>query len=196
MFQKKRGKIRLTVILFFLALFVCVLFVLGFLLWGDLFVFKFFYPMEQTLTPRTQIISNSLPFNEVSYWSTKGSVDHLKIVNENLMVLSVLSQGHDFVILGVEPGNFVFHSIPNMSSLDADLEHVYVGFIDDVRAYDLQTGREVWTYRQRPSKGRGSMYVFVEDNKLKIYDYVASSSSITAILTLDTKTGELLYTRL
>jgi hypothetical protein len=41
--------------------------------------------------------------------------------------------------------------------------------VSNVRVYNLKTGEATFEYKQ-PSKGRGSLHVFVAGNKLKVYE--------------------------
>ena len=147
-------------------------------------------PLEPALPSRTQIAANSLPLDEaVSYWAIKNPITHIKIVAQNLVVFK---SGLTFTVLDAVSGKYIFQGIANSSSLDADQERVYVGFIDDVLAYDLRTAQPIWLYNRQPTKGHGRMHVFVEGDKLKVFDDVSGLVFISAILTLDSQTGELL----
>jgi outer membrane protein assembly factor BamB len=150
-----------------------------------------FNPIEQIATPRTQITTNTLSLREVGYWAAKGRVEHLLVANEKRVVLDVLFDGNKLVVLDAETGNFFWKKVSNMRSLDADQKRVYTGAINNILAYDLKTGQKLWEYK-RLSKGRGSMYVFIEGDTIKVYDEGISSRFISGILTLDAQTGELL----
>lgn len=177
------------VLVIFVPLLLCVYGFLAFLMWGDTSSLEFLHPIKPIVSPQTQIITNSLPLNQISSWSVQGLVYHIKIVNENLVVFEA---GLTLTVLDAASGKFVFQGIAQSRSLDADQKRVYVGFIDDVLAYDLLTCKVVWRYQQHPPNGHGSIYVFVEEDKLKVYSEGPSSYFIKDIYTLDTQTGELL----
>jgi hypothetical protein len=150
-----------------------------------------FNPIEQIATPRTQIITNTLPLRAVGYWSTKEPLDHLRIADGNLVVIGVLGfRGHNLVVLDARTGDFFWKEVPNMRSLDADQNRVYAGRVTNIQAHDLRTGQKLWEYKD-PSKSRGSMYVSVEGDEVKVRNYYALRDTVRN-LTLDAQTGELL----
>ena len=163
----------------------------GYFEWGDTSSLQFLQPLEPALASRrTQIVANSLPLGEaVSYWSIKSPVTHIKIVAQNLVVFK---SGLTFIVLDAVSGKYIFQGIAQSRSLDADQKRAYVGFIDDVLAYDLRTGKIVWQYQQHPPNGHGNIYVFVEGDRLKVFSEDSSSYFIKRIYTLDIQTGKLL----
>lgn len=158
-----------------------------------LFSLPIYNPIEKIITPRTETTTNTLPLYEVSYWLAKGRVEHILITSENIIALGVLFDGHQLVVLNTETSEFFWKWAGNMGSLDMDQERVYVGRVSNVEAYNLRTGNNVWEYKQ-PSKGRGSLHVFVAGEKIKIYEPSLESNFMSSIYTLDARTGELLST--
>ncbi len=187
--KKKWSKFHFIVIAFFSLLVICTWGVWGYLEWGDTSSFQFLHPIKPIVSPQTQIVKNSLPLNRISSWSVQGHVYHIKVVDQNLVVFKA---GLTLTVLDATSEQFIFQGIAQSRSLDADRKRAYVGFIDDVLAYDLRTGKIVWQYQQRPPKGRGGMHVFVEGDRLKVFSQSTSSRFIKNIFILDAQTGDLL----
>jgi outer membrane protein assembly factor BamB len=73
--------------------------------------------------------------------------------------------------------------IPNIHSVTADQERVYIGTITYVQAFDLETGQELWRGAEQPSLKRGGLAVYSNGDRLEVYD-VSEPDYI-----LDPKTG-------
>jgi hypothetical protein len=183
-------------IVLFISLFICAIVFVNVILpvLGSLFFrLPIFNPIEPIATPRTHITTNTLPLQEVGFWSTEGQVEDLLITNQNVVALSVLGyRGHRLLALNAETGGFFWDWAGNMRSLDADQERLYIGGINNVQAYDLKTEEKLWEYKQ-PLKSRGDLFVSVEGDIIKAYDHnVFKSPRIIGLLILDAQTGELL----
>ena len=193
MSQKKPWtKFHSIVIIIFSLAVICVWSIWGYFEWGDwedISFLQFLQPIESIVSPRTQIIENSLPLNRISSWSVRGHISHIKVVDKNLVVFK---SGLTFTVLDAVSGRYIFQGIAQSRSLDADQERVYVGFIDDVQSYNLRTAQPVWLYQQHPPNGHGSIYVFVEGDRLKVFSEDSSGYFIKRIYTLDIQTGKLL----
>jgi outer membrane protein assembly factor BamB len=144
-------------------------------------------------TSRVQVTANTLSLDEVSHWSAKARVYDLIVAGEEFIVLDVFYNGHKLVVINIEKASFFWKDPFNIRSIDVNQRTAYIGKINDVLSYDLETGRKLWEYKGS-SKEHGSIYVTVEGDKLIVYNESSHSRFISNILTLDAQTGKLLNT--
>ena len=164
-----------------------------------LFTLPVFDPLKPVEIAQTQIVRNTLSLHRLGTWSVvDGTVERPIIVDESSVAFLVWGSlvpgfGHKVVVLHPESGGFVWNDIRFVRSLATYQNFVYVGDTSRVYAYDTETGENVWEYRKQQDT-HGAMHIFVEGNKLKVYDHIASQYFITDIIVLDAVTGEHLYT--
>lgn len=188
----------IALIILILLTILCPLRSLSPLFWDTLDRLPIFDSGKQVATPSKQITIDSLPLQELWYWSFTGRVEHLEITRENLIVLHVSgTMGDHLVALDAETGRLVWEKsfIFHINALSADAERVYVGGINKVQAYSASDGQKLWVWEQ-PSKHRGALYVYAQGDYLEAYNYDAQKSpSLTGVFTLDAQSGEPLVTK-
>jgi outer membrane protein assembly factor BamB len=145
------------------------------------------------ISPTKQISINGLPLHEIWRWSgLVGTISGTPVVTieEDRIVINTRSSLGEtrIVVIDAPTGATVWESsspIQNFSSLDADREHVYVGALRSVFAYDLETGQRLWEGAKQDVDKRGGLNVYAEGQHLKVYD-----PSGNRLYILDSETGE------
>lgn len=189
--------VKIPVIFFFLIF--CIVVIIPFAS-SRLFALPVFSPLKSVETPQTQVISNTLALYSLGTWSViYGPVEQWMVVNETSVALLIRGPhipglgNNKLVVFDQETGDLFWQDISSIVSLATDRKRVYVGGVYQIQAYDLRTGERVWKYT-KPVATHGGLYVFVEGDNLKAYNYEVSYGAIMDVVVLDAQTGEYLNT--
>jgi outer membrane protein assembly factor BamB len=150
-----------------------------------------------------QIGGNSLPLKEIwrqSIRVTLGYGDSPKLLLQNeLIILAVEAEHADnqrTIALDCQTGTLVWETKPVIfrpDSIISDENKIYVGYSNYVKALDLKTGQELWQGLQQSEWKKGSLYVYVRDKQLEVYDIDMKDFPVnTKLWILDSSTGETL----
>jgi outer membrane protein assembly factor BamB len=165
------------------------------------------YPTPVPLSPPKQITSSSLPLREIWRWSglvASTPNDPPKIIIKDNMIILAIEEGgssHDqkIIALDVETGIKIWETkatFDRPDSLTVDDERVYAAYLEDVRAFDLKTGRKLWTGAKQRWGKRGGLNVYVQDGQVEVYDLDVTYSSPmnSKLFFIDSQTGASLNT--
>lgn len=146
-----------------------------------------------------QVVDNNLPLYELWRWSGEigtSSDEPPKIIIQGESVLAYVDR-RTIVCFDAHTGNIIWQQkFPNLASIAADTERVYVGGIEDVIAYHLKTGEIIWQ-KQLYKPRRGSLYVYLQENQLEVYDYDSAKpvgEREKKVFFLETGTGNIQHT--
>jgi outer membrane protein assembly factor BamB len=154
-----------------------------------------------TATPRGPIKSvgvNNLSLQELWRWSgiIGGQDSPPKVfIKENFVILaSWVGDGSRVMVFEIKTGDLIWvRDSFSVESLNVDSERVYVGELRCVQAYDLKTGKELWTGAQQSIHKHGSLFVYPKEEILEVYDLDLSDDPRNKRLyILNSQTGETL----
>ncbi len=146
-------------------------------------------PTRVPPNPTKQVVLTDLPLVEKWRWSGQ-TFDSIIIARENLIILANNSWDRDEItIFDASSGSVIWQgkSIKGIRSIYADDEYIYLGLIQSVQAYNLDTGDMIWETIPKPENNKGGLYVYSNQERLEVYDPYNGY-----LFTLGVKTGKIL----
>ncbi len=147
-----------------------------------------------------QIIESSLPLQEIWRWSgiikPSQSMPNLVVIDNRIIVVERRTSDEEIMVFDALMGKLIWKRKPfprtgspssHFESVGADNERVYIGTLDNVQTFDLETGQLLWTGAEQPWLKHGTLHVYPKGNRLEAYSYYDYF-----VYTLNASTGDLL----
>lgn len=157
-------------------------------------------PPRPTIAPSKQIIESSLPLQEIWRWSgivkPSQSMPNLVVIDDRIIVVGRKTSDEEIMVFDALTGKLIWKRKPlprkgsqtsHFRSVNADNERIYIGTLDNVQAFDLETGQLLWTGAEQPWLKHGTLHVYPKGNQLEAYSYYDY-----LVYMLNASTGDLL----
>lgn len=133
-----------------------------------------------TVTPSgasKQVTIATLPL--VERWKWSGMVPGLDypplvvVAEEKVVIVAHDGGGSKVAVFNAHTGNPIWQSdyIHHLETLNVSNNHVYVGTMRYVQAFDLETGQILWQGAKQPWDKKGFLYVYATDEQVQVYDF-------------------------
>lgn len=149
-----------------------------------------------TVTPSggsKQVTTATLPL--IERWKWSGMMPGLEypplvvVTEEKVAIVAQDGGGSKVMTFDAHTGHLIWQSdyINHLHNVDVSEDHIYVGTIQYVQAFELETGQVLWQGAKQPQNKKGFLDVYATDEQVQVYDFDQER-----LYLLDPQTGETL----